>query len=381
VAVEHAVGARTVSWVPFLDLSRIHAGLKNDILADVAALVDSGAFANGPDVAAFEEAWSRYVGTSGCVGVASGLDALRLALLAAGVEPGDEVVIPALTFVATAEAVSQAGARPVVVDVGESDFNLDVEAVEAAVTERTRVLLPVHLYGQMADMQALRALARRRGLWILEDACQAHGAIRDDLGAGACGNAGAFSFYPGKNLGAFGDAGALTTDDPELVEAVRALREHGQRRKYHHELQGYTSRLDTIQAAILLRKLPHLDGWNDDRRVAARFYEQALAGVGDLCFLPVPAGSDPVWHLFVVRTARRDELASYLRERGISSGLHYPEPVHLSPAYAGYGPAPGSCPVAEALARELLSLPIFPGITVPELETVSAAIADFFSSG
>jgi len=367
----------THETVPFIDLSSSHAGLKEEILADIAKLIDSGAFVNSPDVAAFESAFAAYCGSRHCIGVSSGLDALRLAFLAGGLEPGDEVILPANTFAATVEAVVQAGGRPVLADVSEQDYNLDPAAVEAALTPRSRFLLPVHLYGQMADVVALEGIARRHGLAIIEDACQAHGARRDGLRAGAVGRAGAFSFYPAKNLGAMGDAGACVTDDDEIAERMRALREHGQRRKYEHDLEGYTARLDSIQALVLLRKLPLLDGWNEERRAAARFYAEALDGVGDLRLPPVPEGSEPVWHLFVLRTADPDRLAGFVRERGIHTGRHYPQPIHLSPAYAHLGYRAGAFPVTEALAAEVLSLPIFAGITEAQLTTVAAAIEDY----
>jgi dTDP-4-amino-4,6-dideoxygalactose transaminase len=364
--------------VPFLDLARIHEPLKDALLDEIGALISSGAFTNGPSVRAFEDAFAAWCGTPHCVGLASGLDALRLALLAAGVEPGDEVIVPANTFVATLEAVSQAGARPVVVDASTADLNIDVDAVEAAITPRTRYVMPVHLYGQLADMRRLAVLCERHGLRLVEDACQAHGAERDGIRAGAGGHAAAFSFYPGKNLGAFGDAGALVTGDAELAAVVRALREHGQRAKYEHDLEGYTARLDSIQALVLQRKLPLLDGWNAERRAAAAYYSDALDGVGDLLLPPVPDGSDPVWHLYVVRTQRREALAAALARRGIGTGRHYPQPVHLAPAYAWLGYARGAFPVTEALAHELLSLPIFPGITERELAAVAAAVAQAF---
>jgi dTDP-4-amino-4,6-dideoxygalactose transaminase len=367
--------------VPFLDLGLTHAPLKEHIVVGIAELIDTGAFTNGPQVAEFERKFAGYCGTHFCVGVASGLDALRLALLAADIESGDEVVVPANTFAATLEAVTQAGGVPVVADVGETDYNLDVAAANAALSPRTRFVLPVHLYGQMADMQALASLAESRGLTIIEDACQAHGAERDGLRAGAGGKAGAFSFYPAKNLGAMGDAGALVTDNAEIDSRVRALREHGQRRKYVHELEGYTARLDTIQALVLLCKLPHLDRWNEERRRAASFYDEALEGIGDLRRPPVPAGSRPVRHLYPVRTKEAEALADFLAGRGIGTGRHYPEPPHLSGAYARLGYRRGSFPVAEALADELLSLPIFPGISETQLESVVAATRDFFRRG
>ena len=365
--------------VPFVDLAAVHEPIKRQVLDDVAALIEDGRFVNGPPVERFERAFAGWSGAPCCVGLASGLDALRLALLAGGLEPGDEVVVPANTFVATVEAVTQAGGRPVLVDASEADWNLDVEAAAAAVTGRTRFLLPVHLYGQLADMRRLVEVAAGAGVAILEDAAQAHGAERDGLRAGTVGLAGAFSFYPGKNLGAMGDAGALVTADEGLAEVVRALREHGQRAKYVHELEGYTARLDTLQALVLLRKLPLLDRWNEERRAVAAAYLEALAGVGDLVLPPVASGSNPVWHLFVVRTARPDALAGRLRERGIATGRHYPAPVHLAPAYRRLGYAEGAFPVSEALARECLSLPVFPGMTDGQVEAVVDAVRSAFA--
>jgi dTDP-4-amino-4,6-dideoxygalactose transaminase len=364
--------------VPFLDLNAVHRDIKGDVLDAFGELIDTGAFANGPAVRAFEEAFAAYVGTDIAVGVASGLDALRLGLLAAGLEPDDEVLVPANTFVATLEAVTQARGRPVVVDQSEEDWNIDVARADAASSARTRFVLPVHLYGQMADMRSLGELASRRGLTIVEDACQAHGATRDGLRSGTVGRANAFSFYPGKNLGAFGDAGALVTNDAELAERVKALREHGQRAKYEHELEGYTSRLDTIQAIVLLRKLRLLDSWNAERQAVAAYYLEHLAGVGDLELPPVPAGSSPVWHLFVIRTGDRTALADFLRERGVATGLHYPVPVHLAPAYEWLGHERGDFPVAERHSERLLSLPIFPGMSREQADTVVTAVRAFF---
>jgi dTDP-4-amino-4,6-dideoxygalactose transaminase len=367
--------------VPFVDLRRVHEPLLPELTEAFAALVESGAFTNGPDVGEFEREFAAYCGSAAAVGLASGIDALVVGLRAAGLEPGDEVIIPAGTFVATAEAVDQAGGVPVLADIDPSDYGLQAEAAEAAVSPRTRFLLPVHLYGQMANVSALGNLAERRGLALLEDACQAHGASRDGARAGTAGVAGAFSFYPAKNLGAFGDAGALVTDDAELAETARALREHGQRQKYRHELRGYTARLDTVQALVLRRKLPLLDAWNEDRRAAARHYGEMLAGVGDLVLPVTPAGSEPVWHLYVVRTADPEALASSLAGRGIGTGRHYPEAVHLSVAYRHLGAGEGAYPVSEALAREALSLPIFPGITEAELAAVVDAVRAYFDRG
>jgi dTDP-4-amino-4,6-dideoxygalactose transaminase len=365
---------RAPTPVPFLGLRPSHEGLKSVLLEDIADLIDSGAFTNGPQVAAFEEAFAAWCGAPFCVGVASGLDGLRLALTAGGLERGAEVLVPANTFVATLEAVTQAGGVPVPVDVTERDYNMDVDAAAAAITDRTRAIMPVHLYGQLADVIALRRLR----LPLVEDACQAHGAVRDGIRAGDAGLAAAFSFYPGKNLGAFGDAGALVTADADLADTARALREHGQRRKYRHEYEGWTARLDSIQALVLSRKLPLLDGWNEERRRAAAYYDAALAGIGDLRLPPVAPGSEPVWHLYPLRTAHVERLGESLSARGISTGRHYPEPVHLSAAYARLGYGRGAFPVTEALADELISLPIFPGITEAQLASVVEGIAEFF---
>ncbi|MDP9226831.1 MAG: DegT/DnrJ/EryC1/StrS family aminotransferase [Actinomycetota bacterium] len=364
--------------VPFVDLLPSHAAIKDLIIADVSRIIDEGRFVNGPEVALFEADFARYCGTAACVGMANGLDAVRLALLALGIEPGDQVIVPASTFVATFEAVSQAGGRPVPVDVTEDDLNNGVAAAEAAITKRTRFLLPVHLYGQMADMGRLKELAERHDLKIVEDACQAHGAERDGVRAGAGGDAGAFSFYPAKNLGAMGDAGALVTDDLEAARRARALREHGQCAKYQHAYQGYTARLDTIQAAVLLRKLRFLNQWNESRRVAAELYAEALAGIGDLRLPPVPAGSHPVWHVYPVRTKRPEELAEFLHGRGIGTSRHYPCPPHLSEAYAHLGLARGAFPLSEALSDQVLSLPMFPGISSEQIVAVAVAIRAFF---
>ena len=364
--------------VPFLDLAPIHAPLRDAVLRDIGALFDQGAFTNGPPVTQFEAAFAAYCGVDHCVGVASGLDALRLGLLAAGLEPGDEVVVPAATFVATLEAVTQAGGVPVLADVSEEDYGLDPAAAAVGVGPRTRALMPVHLYGQMANLRALEALADEKGLALVEDACQAHGAERDGMRAGSGGVAAAFSFYPGKNLGAAGDAGAFVSNDGEVASRVRALREHGQTAKYVHALEGWTARLDTIQALVLSHKLPLLEGWNEQRRAAAAFYAEGLAGVGDLLLPAIASGSAPVWHLYVVRTADPAALGLFLRERGIGTGRHYPDPVHLTEAYAGLGYRSGQFPVAEALSRECLSLPIFPGISTKQLDAVVDGVRSFF---
>jgi dTDP-4-amino-4,6-dideoxygalactose transaminase len=381
--MEHALTANTggdrATRVPFVDLGPVTRPVSAAVLSELTELMGAGAFVNGPPVREFEERFASFCGRAHCVGVANGLDALRLALAALGVGPGDEVVVPAMTFVATFEAVAQVGATPVPVDVREDDSGLDPDASEAALTSRTRALLPVHLYGQMADMRRIGEIARRHDVVVVEDAAQAHGAARDGLRAGACGEAGAFSFYPSKNLGAMGDAGALVTDDARVAEHVRALREHGETGKYRSEYVGYTSRLDALQAVVLSHKLPLLEAWNDERREAAAAYGRLLAGIGDLRLPETAPGALHVWHLYTIRTAEPEELAAYLKDQRIATGRHYPEPPHLSGAFAGLGHGPGSFPVAEAIARETLSLPLFPGITEEQTRRVASAIESFFA--
>jgi dTDP-4-amino-4,6-dideoxygalactose transaminase len=369
---------RTPVTVPFVDLRPTNDPVRRGVLEATERLLATGQFTNGPEVEAFETMFAAYCGTRFCVGTASGLDALRMALIATEISPGAEVILPANTFAATAEAVVQAGCVPVFVDAGEADYNIDPAAVEAAVTSRTDCVIPVHLYGQLADVTALDEVARRHDIPMIEDACQAHGARRDGRCAGGVALAGAFSFYPTKNLGAGGDAGALTTTDDAIATRIRVLREHGQTRKYEHDFVGYTGRLDTIQALILLQKLPHLERWNDERRGAAALYTSRLAGVGDLRLPPVPASSEPVWHLYVVRTANPESLAAFLVERGIATGRHYPQPLHLSPAFADLRYRQGAFPVTEALARECLSLPLFPGISEEQLTNVVEAVDGYF---
>ncbi len=366
------------STVPFVDLRPSHEAVESEILADIAELLQTGAFTNGPAVAQFESAFASYCGVKLCVGTGSGLDALRLILIALGIGPGDEVIVPAQTFVATYEAITQAGARPVVVDISDSDYNIDPAAIKAAVTPRTRAIMPVHLYGQLADMRRLREIADQAGIALVEDACQAHGAWRDGIRAGALGDASAFSFYPGKNLGALGDGGAVVTNDGALAKSCTVLREHGQTEKYHHAVEGYTSRLDTLQASVLLRKLELLDQWNAERSEAASYYSETLADVGDLVLPPVADASEPVWHLYPLRTAEPDAFQRRLRENGVATGRHYPQPPPLAEAYAWLGHRPGEFPVAEALAAENVTLPIFPGITEEQLETVVEAVKGFF---
>ena len=367
--------------VPFVDLGPASAAVKERVLDRIAQTIDRGDFLNGDAVEEFERQFAEFVGQTHCIGVSSGLDALRLSLLASGINRGDGVIVPAGTFAATFEAVLQAGGKPIVVDVSDEDYNLDVGQVEASAAGGAAYVLPVHLYGQMADMRALLRIAEQHGLGIVEDACQAHGASRDGLPAGQGSLAAAFSFYPAKNLGAMGDAGALVTDNAELASRARAFRVHGETRKYRHEHIGYTARLDTIQAIVLGEKLPLLREWNRQRRAAARFYSERLAGIEGLRPPTTPDGSEPVWHLYVVRVADPEGLAGFLRDRRIQTGRHYPEPVHLSPAYRDLGFARGDFPIAEALAREALSLPLYPGISQRQLEWVCDSVRDYLNAG
>jgi dTDP-4-amino-4,6-dideoxygalactose transaminase len=366
--------------VPFVDLGPASAAVKERVLERIAQTLDKGDFLNGDAVGEFERRFAKFTGRTHCVGVSSGLDALRLSLLASGINRGDGVIVPAGTFAATFEAILQAGGRPIVVDVSDEDYNLDVGEVETAAAAGAGYVLPVHLYGQMADMRAIARIAEQHGLAIIEDACQAHGASRGGLTAGQGSLAAAFSFYPAKNLGAMGDAGALVTDDDELASCARALRVHGETRKYHHEHVGYTARLDTIQAIVLVEKLPLLAEWNRQRQAAARFYAEGLPELDGLRLPTASAGSEPVWHVYVVRVSDPEGLAGFLAERGIQTGRHYPEPVHLSPAYRDLGFAAGDFPVAEALAREALSLPLYPGISERQLEWVCEAVRDYFTA-
>jgi dTDP-4-amino-4,6-dideoxygalactose transaminase len=368
----------TVVDVPFVDLAAINGELREDALAALGELIDRNEFGNGRAVSGFEESFAAFCGASSCVGVSSGLDALRLLLQACGVAPGDEVIVPAMTFVATFAAVSQLGAKAVPVDVSPDDYCIDPAAVEEAAGPRRSWVVPVHLYGQLADMRRLGQIALRHGMTIVEDACQAHGASRAGL-TPAAGTAGAaFNFYPAKNLGAMGDAGAVVTNDPAIAERTRMLRVHGERPKYAHEVVGWTARMDAFQAVVLAQKLTRLAGWNAERRAIAAMYGELLAGMGDLVLPPLAESSEHVWHLYVVRTTDPTALADHLRARSIGTGRHYPEPPHLTAAYAHLGYRAGSFPVAEELASRGLSLPIFPSMTPAQIEAVAAAVEEYF---
>lgn len=345
--------------IPFLDLKAPHVELRGEIEDAIARVVSSGWYILGPEVEAFEEAFSRYCGCEQTVGVANGLDALHLALLAMGVGPGDEVIVPSNTYIATWLAASQCGARPVPVEPDPATHNIDPALIEAAITSRTKVILPVHLYGQTVDLDPILAIARKHGLRVLEDAAQAHGARYKGRRIGTHGDAVAWSFYPGKNLGALGDAGAVTTNDPQIADRLRVLRNYGSRVKYVNEVRGWNSRLDPIQAAVLRVKLAHLDAWNDRRSTIARRYLAALKDCG--WGLPaVPDWADSAWHLFVVCVPEREQVQARLTSAGIGTLIHYPIPPHRQQAYSDLGIPPEALPVANALAGQVLSLPIGP---------------------
>lgn len=345
--------------IPFLDLRAAYLELKPDIDAAVARVLESGWYVLGPELEAFEAEYAGYCGAAHCVGVANGLDALILALRALGVGPGDEVIVPSNTYIATWLAVSAVGATPVPVEPDPATYNIDPGRIEAAITPRTRVLLPVHLYGQPADMDPILELARAHDLRVVEDAAQAHGARYRGRRIGAHGELVCWSFYPGKNLGALGDGGAITTDRADLAEHVRLLRNYGSRAKYVNEVAGVNSRLDPVQAAVLRAKLAHLDAWNDRRRAVARRYADVLGDAG-LILPHVPDWADPVWHLYVVRAAERGALQARLNEAGVSTLIHYPIPPHMQAAYAAAGFAADDLPLARQLADEVLSLPMGP---------------------
>ncbi len=362
--------------VPFVDLSAQYATIKDEIDVAISEVVRGTHFILGQDVKAFEEAFATFCGAAYAVGVDSGTSALELSLRAYGVEPGDEVITAANTFIATAFAISYTGATPVLVDIDPQTYTLDVSLLEKAITAKTKAIIPVHLYGQPADMEPILDIARRHHLIVIEDACQAHGAMYKEKYVGALGNAAAFSFYPAKNLGAYGDGGIIVTNDKEIANCLRMLRDYGQREKYHHELQGYNRRLDTIQAAVLKAKLPHLEGWNAARRQHAEMYDKLLSGNGIVT--PVKADyATPAYHLYVIRVENRNELKDYLQERGVATGIHYPIPIHLQTAYRCLGYGKGSFPITERYAEQILSLPMYAELTPQLIEQVTEAITEF----
>jgi len=363
------VGREGRLGVPFVDLKAQHKPIQQELDLAIQDVIDSTAFVLGPAVQDFESDFAQYLGVDHAVGTNNGTTALQLALLALGVGRGDEVIVPAQTFIATAEAVVHTGARPVFVDVLESTACMDPAALAAALTPQTRAIIPVHLFGQAAELEPILDLARARAIPVIEDACQAHGATYQGRRVGSFGIASCFSFYPGKNLGAFGEGGAVATNDDHLAARVRRLRDHGQSQRYYHAEIGYNARMEGIQAAVLGVKLRYLDRWNESRRSHAAYYREWLAGAG--VRLPVEAPRrEHVYHLFVVRSGDRNTLREHLTHQGIQTGLHYPVPLHLQPAFSGMGYRVGAFPAAEAWAREGLSLPMFAELTRAQLDEV-----------
>lgn len=363
--------------VPFVDLQIQYRGLRDEVMAAVDKVFSQSAFILGDEVTQFEKEFAAYCGARESIGVATGCDALLWALKACGIGPGDEVITAANSYIATALAITASGARPVLVDCLADSYEIDPAAVRAAITEQTRAIIPVHLYGQSADMDALMALAKERGLVVIEDAAQAHGATYKGRLCGSFGRAGCFSFYPGKNLGAYGDGGAVNTDDPQVAQQVRMLRNYGQSKKYYHDVAGWNSRLDTVQAAILRIKLRHLSAWNDARRRHAAAYGEQLSG------LPIElpremAGNKHIYHLYVVQVDERERFMEYMSKQGISCGIHYPVPIHLQAAYRDLGYKHGSMPVTERVAPRLVSLPMFPELTEAQVEYTCDRVRSYF---
>ena len=341
----------------------------------------SCAFAGGPFVEKFEEEFAAFCQADFAVGVGSGTEALWMALLALGIGEGDEVITVPNTFIATAEAISFCGAKPVFVDIDEHTYTINPEMVEAAITPRTRAIIPVHIFGQMADMDSIMDIAKRHGLFVVEDACQAHGAEYKQRRAGTIGDVGCFSFYPGKNLGAFGEAGAVTTNNPDIAQVGRVLRDHGQHKKHGHGMVGWNGRMDGIQGAVLSVKLKHLARWNQARRDNAMHYNSLLSDIKEIKVPRSGVHNKHVYHIYSVRVPNRTAFMTALEDKGVSCGVHYPNPIHKQKAYAGLGYSPGSCPVAERCADEFVSLPMCPELSEEKIAYVSAQIKDAFSEG
>ncbi|MHB0976689.1 MAG: DegT/DnrJ/EryC1/StrS family aminotransferase [Candidatus Aquicultorales bacterium] len=359
--------------VPFLDIKTQYEEIKSEVEPAVLEVLSSAAYVLGPKVEAFEKALAEYCGTEQAIGLASGTDALILILDALGIGPGDEVVTTPFTFFATAESISRVGAKPVFVDIEPDTFNIDPRLVEKALSSRTKAIMPVHLFGRLADMKAINSLAEERGVHVIEDACQAIGASRDGVKAGALGTAAAFSFYPTKNLGAVGDGGAVTTNDPALADRIRLLRDHGSPKRYFHAALGYNSRLDAIQAVVLSIKLSHLDAWNDARRGLADRYSKSLEHLG----ITVPSSSDSgshAYHLYTCRSRARDAIVGELQKRSIGCGVYYPLPLHLQEVYRKLGYHKGSLPEAERAAGEVFSLPMYPELTAVQVDETAEAV-------
>jgi dTDP-4-amino-4,6-dideoxygalactose transaminase len=365
--------------IPFVDLVAQYRPISTEIHDAIRDVLSHCNFILGAQVEKFEHAFAQFVGVEHAVGVSSGLDALRLALAALDIGPGDEVIVPANTYIATALAVTAVGAKPVLVDCEPRTYMVDVEQIERAITVNTKAIIPVHLTGQSAPMDPILELGAQHGLHVIEDAAQAHGTRYKDRACGAMGIAGCFSFYPGKNLGAYGDGGLVTTNDKAIANRLRCLRNYGQQQKYEHVEKGLNTRLDTIQAAVLNVTLNHLNGWNDARRRHAESYRSGLRGIEDLRFQELAPYSNHIYHLFIIETHDRAELQQYLESRGIQTGIHYPTPIHLQKAYSDLGYAAGDFPHTERLARQMLSLPMYPALTEQNIALVCDTVAAFFS--
>ena len=363
--------------IPFLDLKAQYRQIESEVLPMLIEAMENGAFIGGAQVTGFENEFAAFCDSRYCVGVGSGTDAIRFALMASGVGNGSEVITIPNTFIATSEAISQTGARPVFVDIDPQTCNMDPQQIEAKITPATKAIVPVHLYGQPADMESILAIADRHGLAVIEDACQAHGALFKGKKAGSMGAAGCFSFYPGKNLGAFGEGGAVVTQDETMAKTMRMIRDHGQSQKYYHEIEGYNGRLDAIQAGILRIKLKRLSDWNAARRKNAAYYSERLSGIPGIQLPFESPDAVSVYHLYVIHVERRDDLQQFLTEKGIATGLHYPKPLHLQNAYAAFSLKEGAFPVAENSAKRLLSLPMFAEMTREQMDYVVESIAAF----
>jgi len=372
----------TKTDIPLVDLKAQYRTIKDEVRAAIDDVLEGMQLTIGPNVKAFDQEFAAFCGAKHAIGVGSGTDALQLVIRALGISSGDEVITVSHTFFATVEAILYSGARPILVDVDEKTFNMDIAAAAQAITPRTKAIMPVHLYGRTIDMKPLLALAKDRGLQVIEDACQAHGAMLDTGGrAGNAGNASAFSFYCSKNLGAYGEAGSITTNDDALAAELRSLREHGQSTRYYHPVVGYNARLDEIQAAILRIKLRKLPEWNARRQAIARHYNEQFAG-SSVITPEIPAGGRHVFHVYAIRVpaAKRDPLRQFLSERGIGTGVHYPVPIHLQEASAFLGYRQGDFPVTERLANEVVSLPMYAELTDTQVETVAAAVKEFITA-
>jgi dTDP-4-amino-4,6-dideoxygalactose transaminase len=364
--------------IDFFSLKGMHTGAANDLEAAFRQVLNNSSFILNGRVEEFERIFSDYCGTSYSIGVANGLDAIRLCLEALGVGQGHEVIIPSNTYIATALAVSHVGAKPVLVEPDVSTYNIHPAKIEDAISSRTRAIIPVHLYGQCCDMEPILEIARKHNLYIVEDNAQAQGAVYKGKKTGSFGRVNATSFYPTKNLGALGDAGAVTTSNAELAAKIKLLRNYGSEKKYYHEIKGYNSRLDELQAAFLLVKLKHLNNWNKERQSIAGLYTQLLNNTGDIILPGYIADGTHVYHQYVLRTKKRDALQEFLNKNGIGTMIHYPVPIHMQKAYSGMGNKKGSFPVAEEISDTILSLPLYPGLTEKEVQYVSQTIKKFF---